>query len=157
MRTYEALYIVSPDPDDNAIHTVVANVERLVTEAGGTIVRSDVWGKRKLAYEIKKHSEGVYVLLRFTANPEFVKRFEQQLKLMDAVIRFMVLYLDAHTLKLEDEQQKRNEEELRAGAARRSRRGADDDEENDEDDVRMPARRGSREDRDDDMDQDNDV
>ncbi len=139
MRTYEALYIVSPELDDNAIQTVVADVERLITTAGGTIVRSDVWGKRKLAYTIKKHVEGVYVVLRFSANPDSIKRFEQQLKLTEAIIRFMVLYLDEKTLKLEAEQQHRYEEDLRSSAARRARRD-DDDDDDDEDDVRRSRR-----------------
>ena len=65
MRTYEALYIIAPNLDDDAIQAVVAGVENLITSNGGTIVRSEVWGRRKLAYEIKKHGEGFYVLLRF--------------------------------------------------------------------------------------------
>lgn len=144
MRTYEALYIVSPELDDSAIQTVVADVEKLITSNGGTIVRSDVWGKRKLAYTIKKHVEGVYVVLRFEANPEFIKRFEQQLRLMDPIIRYMTLYLDEQTLKLEAEQQRQYEEALRASAARRSRE--DDDDDDDDDDERPTRRRREAED-----------
>jgi len=140
LRTYEALYIVSPELDDSAIQTVVADVEKLITNSGGTIVRSDVWGKRKLAYTINKHVEGVYVVLRFEANPEFIRRFEQQLRLMDPIIRYMTLYLDAPTLKLEAEQQRQYEEAMRASAARRSR-GEDDDDDDDDDDDHIPARR----------------
>ena len=99
MRTYEALYIIAPNLDDDAIQAVVAGVENLITSNGGTIVRSEVWGRRKLAYEIKKHSEGVYVLLRFTASPEFVKKLDNHFKLAETVIRSMVLYLDERTLR----------------------------------------------------------
>ena len=142
MRTYEALYIISPEMDESSIQTVVANVEALITNSGGTIVRSDVWGKRKLAYTIKKHVEGVYVVLRFETNPDFIKRFEQQLRLMEPIIRYMVLYLDTQTLKLEEEQQRQYEEAMRASAARRSRGEDDDDDEDDDDeDERMPVRR----------------
>ncbi len=139
MRTYEALYIVSPELEDSAIQTVVAEVEGLITNSGGTIVRSDVWGKRKLAYPIKKHVDGVYVVLRFTANPDSIKRLEQQLRLMETIIRFMVLYLDEKTLKLEAEQQRQYEEALRASAARRSQ--DDDDDDDDDGDERIPTRR----------------
>ncbi|MCK5863473.1 MAG: 30S ribosomal protein S6 [Candidatus Hydrogenedentes bacterium] len=135
MRTYEALYIVSPELDDSAIQTVVTDVEGLISSNSGTIVRSDVWGKRKLAYTIKKHVEGVYIVLRFEANPDYIKRFEQQLRLMDPVIRYMVLYLDEQTLRLEAEQQCQYEEALRASADRHSR---DDD---DDDDERVPTQR----------------
>ncbi len=137
MRTYEALYIVTPELEDSAIQTVVADVEKLIATGGGTIVRSDVWGKRKLAYPINKHVEGVYVVLRFEANPDFIKRLEQQLRLMETVIRYMVLYLDEKTLKLEAEQQRQYEEALRASAARRSHEDDDDD----DTDERVPTRK----------------
>lgn len=144
MRTYEALYIITPELDDNAIQTVVADVEQLITGSGGAIVRSDVWGKRKLAYTIQKHTEGVYVVLRFTADPDSIKRLEQQLKLTESIIRYMVLYLDEKTLKLETEQQRRYEEELRLSSERRSRREDDDDDDydDDDDDIQMSRRRG---------------
>ena len=134
MRTYEALYIISPELDDNAIQTVIADVEKFITTSGGTIVRSEVLGKRKLAYTIKKHTDGVYVVLRFIANPDSIKRLEQQLKLTESIIRYMVLYLDEKTLKLEEEQKRRYEEDLRLSSERRSRRDDDDDEEDDFDD-----------------------
>ncbi len=159
MRTYEALYIISPELDESAIQTVAADVEALISNSGGTIVRSDVWGKRKLAYTINKHVEGVYIVLRFEANPEFIKRFEQQLRLMEPVIRYLVLYLDAQTLKLEEEQQKQYEEALQASAARRSRGDDDDDDDDDEGDERIPTPRRRIVDEDDEklpVDDDND-
>lgn len=163
LRTYEALYIINPEFDDNAIQTVVTDVEAMITSSGGTIVRSDVWGKRKLAYTIKKHTEGVYVVLRFTATPDSIKRLEQQLKLTESIIRYMVLYLDEKTLKLEAEQQRQYEEDLRLSAERRNRRDDDDDDydDDDDDDVQMSRRRNrngdstrGRRDRGDDEDED---
>ncbi|NLV43055.1 MAG: 30S ribosomal protein S6 [Candidatus Hydrogenedentes bacterium] len=157
MRTYEALYIISPELDDSAIQTVVADVEKFITSSNGTIVRSDVWGKRKLAYTIRKHTEGVYVVLRFLASPDSIKRLEQQLKLTEAVIRYMVLYLDEKTLKLEQEQARRYEEELRLSTERRNRREDDDDDDDDEDDSDSRRRGrdfGSRRNRSEDDDDD---
>jgi len=157
VRTYEALYIISPELDDSAIQTVVADVEKFITSSNGTIVRSDVWGKRKLAYTIRKHTEGVYVVLRFLASPDSIKRLEQQLKLTEAVIRYMVLYLDEKTLKLEQEQARRYEEELRLSTERRNRREDDDDDDDDEDDSDSRRRGrdfGSRRNRSEDDDDD---
>jgi small subunit ribosomal protein S6 len=144
LRTYEALYIINPEFDDNAIQTVVAEVEQFITTNGGSIVRSEVWGKRKLAYTIRKYTEGVYVLMRFLANPDSIKRLEQQMKLTESIIRYMVLYLDEKTLKLEAEQQRRFDEELRLSAERRSRREDDDDDDDydDDDDMSLSHRRG---------------
>ena len=136
LRTYEALYIISPELDDSAIQTVYADVEKFITASGGTIVRSEVLGKRKLAYTIKKYTDGVYVVLRFIANPDSIKRLEQQLKLTESIIRYMVLYLDEKTLSLEEEQKRRYEEELRlspSGAAVATKMDEDDDFDDDED------------------------
>ena len=127
MRTYEALYIVRPDEADDQIQTIAQAVETLVTEDGGAIVRSEIWGKRRLAYEVKKFTEGVYILLRFTAEPTLIPRLEQYFRLTEAVIRHLVVHFDEKTLRLEAEQQRRKEEEIRASveeARRREQRAA---------------------------------
>jgi small subunit ribosomal protein S6 len=131
LRTYEALYIVRPDVKDDEIHTIAKAVESLVTTNGGAIVRSETWGKRRLAYEVQHFSEGCYVLLRFTAAPAVVARLENHFRLTDSVIRYIVVYFDARMLQLEAEQKTRAEELLQAGAARRARAGAEDDESDD--------------------------
>jgi small subunit ribosomal protein S6 len=142
LRTYEALYIASPNVEDGDIQTLSQEVQDLVTQNGGTIVRSEIWGKRKLAYLVKKYSEGNYILLRFQANPDFIQKLELWFKLHDSVIRYLVTYFDEHTLKAEEEQARRKEEDLRKSAAG----GRDDD---DDDDEIIPARL-QRNDRDDD-------
>ena len=145
MRTYEALYIVKPDLKDDEIQTVAKEVESLVTANGGAIVRSEIWGKRKLAYEVKHCTEGVYILLRFEAGAEFPKRLEQYFRLSEAVIRNLIVYFDSKTLRLEEEQKQRIEAEVRAGGPRSEggdrrrdddgrRRRSDDDDDDDDDD-----------------------
>jgi len=115
LRTYEALYIVRPDLKDDEIQTVADEVIKMVTDNGGAIVRSEIWGKRKLAYEVKHFNEGVYVLLRFESEPTFPKQLESYFRLSEAVIRYLVTYFDEHTLKLEEEQQQKKEAEIRSG------------------------------------------
>ena len=148
MRTYEALYIVSPEVEDDGIQTIAKDTENLVTGAGGEIVRSEIWGRRKMAYEVKRFSEGSYILLRFTAPPDFVAKLESTFKLNESIIRYLVVHFDEHTLRLEEEQQRRRKEELERSAAR-----AGDDDDDDDDDA-LPVgggRRGRR-----DMDEDDD-
>ena len=116
MKTYEALYIVRPAVKDDEIQTVAKEVESFVTEAGGAIVRSEVWGKRKLAYAVKDFTEGSYVLLRFEAESSVIERLENYFRLSESVIRNLIVYFDERTLRLEAEQQKRNEEEKQASA-----------------------------------------
>jgi len=150
VRTYEALYIVHPEVKDDEIQTIAKNVETLVTDNGGAIVRSEIQGRRKLAYEVKRCTEGCYVLLRFQSGPGFITRLETYFRLTENIIRSLVVHFDEHTLRLEVEQEKRRQAELQAGAASRS---SDDDE--DDDDDRNRRRRPSRY-RDDDDDDDDD-
>lgn len=127
MRTYEALYICTPELEEGDIQTISQEVENLVTTNGGSIVRSEIWGKRKLAYEVKKYSEGSYILCRFQSPPEFVAKLEQWFRLSDSVFRFLVVHFDEHTLRIEAEQARRKEEDLRASAAAAARGESDDD------------------------------
>ncbi len=149
MRTYEALYIVHPEVKDDEIQTIAKNVEKLVTDNGGTIVRSEIQGKRKLAYEVKRCTEGCYVLLRFQAEPGFIARLEGYFRLAENIIRSLVVHFDEPTLRLEAEQERRKQLEVQAGTGTRT---SDDD---DDDDDRGRRRRPSRY-RDDDDDDDDD-
>lgn len=117
MRTYEALYIIRPDLEDDAVQTVAQGVEKLITGDGGAIVRSEIWGKRRLAYEVKKFSEGVYVLVRFESQQKLVDILERHFRLNDDIIRFLVVHLDKKTLRLETEQQRRSKAQAEARAA----------------------------------------
>ena len=140
MRTYEALYIVRPDVRDDDVQTIAKEVETLVTQNGGAIVRSETWGKRKLAYEVQKCSEGCYILLRFESAPPFVSRIENHFRLTDAIIRYLVVLFDEKTLRLEAAQKKRKEAEIRATALAPPPAEGDDD----DDDAPRGRRRGSR-------------
>ena len=124
LRTYEALYVVKPDVEDDEIQTMAKEVETLVTDGGGAIVRSETWGNRRLAYDIKGYSEGCYILLRFTAETDCIPRLENHFRLAERVIRFLVVHFDERTLRLEAEQQQHKEEEARANAEELRRREA---------------------------------
>ena len=139
MRTYEALYIVRPDVRDDDVQTIAKDVETLVTQNGGAIVRSETWGKRKLAYEVQKCSEGYYILLRFESAPPFVARLENHFRLTDAIIRYLVVLFDEKTLRLEAAQKQRKEAEIRASAL-----APPPTEDDDDDDAPRGRRRGSR-------------
>jgi len=145
LRTYEALYIVKPDMKDDEIQTIATDVETLVTSSGGAIVRSETWGKRKMAYEVNKYSEGVYVLLRFQSPATFVAKLANHFRLTESIIRDIIVYFSEQDLRLEEEQKQKVEAELRANAARTTDRDDDDD----DDDDRRPSR-GRRRDEDDD-------
>jgi small subunit ribosomal protein S6 len=144
LRTYEALFIVSPELEDDAIQAVASAVENTVIGQGGTTVRLDIWGKRRLAYPVKKHNEGCYVLFRFEAESAVLAKLETHFKLTDEIIRHLVVFFDEQTLRAEAEQIARREEDIRTGADRRR------DEEDDDDDDDRPRRPRGRSDYDDD-------
>ncbi len=110
LRTYEALFIVSPEVDDDNIQAIARETESLIVKGGGAIVRSEVWGRRKLAYKVKKFTEGIYILIRFQSPPNFVARLENYFRLNEQIIRYLIVYFDEKTLRLEAEQAKRRQE-----------------------------------------------
>jgi small subunit ribosomal protein S6 len=160
LRTYEALYIVKPDVEDDQIQTIADKVIALVTENGGAIVRSEIWGKRRLAYEVKKFTEGCYVLLRFTAEPAFTAKLDNHFRYTEAVIKWLIVHFDEKMLRKEEEQRIRKEEEIRASAEEAKRREKrpfrDDDDDDDDDDITAPVGGSRRRRRDDDDDDDDD-
>ena len=90
MRNYELVCIVHPDLDVTAFKEVVETVKGWITEAGGTIEKQDVWGKRKLAYLIQKQREGQYVLLTITMPAEATAELERKVRFLEPVMRHML-------------------------------------------------------------------
>ena len=112
MRIYEALYVIQPEAAEDEVQTVVQGVESLVAEDGGTIVRLDVWGKRRLAYHVTGFQEGIYVLTRFESSVGLPRKLEDHFKLNESVIRYLIVHFDEKTLRLELEQARRNKAAL---------------------------------------------
>ena len=139
MRTYEALYVIRPDKTDDEAQTIAKGVETLITDNGGAIVRSEIWGKRRLAYVVNKFNDGIYVLVRFQLSAANIEKLGTLFRLSEDIIRSLIKLFDAKTLRLEVEQQRRNEAALQARSAA-SADGDDDDEEEDD----FAARRGGR-------------
>jgi small subunit ribosomal protein S6 len=93
-RTYELVYVVSPDATDEQVAEVHALVEGVVQRAGGRVDKTEHWGRRRLAYEIGRHKEGTYVLELMTGGGEMVKELDRRLKVADVVIRHLVVRVD---------------------------------------------------------------
>lgn len=139
MRTYEALYIIQPDAAEDEVQTIVDGVESLVAEDGGSIVRLDVWGKRRLAYNVKGFQEGIYVLTRIESDVTSPKKLDDHFKLNESVIRSLLVHIDEKTLRLEIEQARRNK------AALESRNAPGPGDRGDRDDDERPRARRSEE------------
>ena len=91
MRDYEILYIVRPELDDEQLNQAVESVNSLIGNLGGAHQKTDVWGKRRLAYEVSRLREGYYVLTDFQIEPERVPEMESTLKISDTVFRHLIV------------------------------------------------------------------
>ena len=91
MRQYELMMILSPEIDERAIAPTVEKLIAVVPAQGGTIDNTDIWGRRRMSFEIAKNAEGVYVVINFTATPATAKELERQLGLNESVLRIKVL------------------------------------------------------------------
>jgi small subunit ribosomal protein S6 len=94
MREYELVFIVHPELDDTALKDVVEKVSGWITEAGGIVSKVDLWGKRKLAYSIRKQKEGQYVLFRTQMEPTFGVTLERNLRFLEPVLRFLLISVE---------------------------------------------------------------
>ena len=91
MRQYELMVILDPELDDRTVAPVLDRFLTVITTGGGTIDNVDVWGRRRLAYEIKKKSEGIYAVVNMTAEPATAKELDRQLGLSEQVMRTKLL------------------------------------------------------------------
>jgi small subunit ribosomal protein S6 len=91
MRQYELMVILDPELDDRTIQPTLEKFLTVVTKDGGTVDNLDVWGRRRLAYEIKKKPEGIYAVANFTAEPATAKELDRQLGLNESVLRTKLL------------------------------------------------------------------
>ena len=109
MRKFETFFIVDPDLPDET-NTVVDNkVQSIITSNGGEVLTYSPWGKRKLAYPIRKRSRGLYVLMEYAGGPELIAELERNLRIDERILKFI-------TIKLEDRFDPEKERERKAQA-----------------------------------------
>ena len=91
MRQYELMVILDPELDDRTVQPSLEKFLTVVTKDGGTVDTLDIWGRRRLAYEIKKKPEGIYAVANFTCEPATAKELDRQLGLNESVLRTKLL------------------------------------------------------------------
>ena len=94
MNIYESIVILNSSLSDEEIESATGKIKDLITSSGGEMLKLDNWGRRKLAYEIKKHKKGFYMLLVFRAPSPVIRKLEDYYKVYDPVIKYMVIRLD---------------------------------------------------------------
>lgn len=91
MRKYELMYIIRPDLEQEAVDAVVERIKEVIASQGGELLEHEVLGKRRLAYEIQKLNDGIYVLAKFQASPSAVNEIERVIRITDSIIRHLVV------------------------------------------------------------------
>lgn len=96
MRHYELMVILDPDLEERTVAPSLDQFLSVIRNAGGSVEKVDVWGRRRLAYEIAKKVEGIYAVVDLTADPDAVKELDRQLNLNEAVLRTKLIRPEAH-------------------------------------------------------------
>ena len=120
-RTYELVYVVRPDATEQQVADLQAQVEQIVGRMSGTLDKPEVpgfTGRRKLAYEIGHHKEGLYVLNVIKGGGDLVKEIDRRLKNTEGLLRHMIVRVDEDQIKAERARTKRQEESRRRRVAR---------------------------------------
>ena len=95
MRHYEIMILLDPETAERTVASSREKLLQVVTNNGGTVDKIDIWGKRRLAYDIKKKSEGFYVVVDMTTAPEIAQELDRQLGLNESVLRTKLLRPEA--------------------------------------------------------------
>lgn len=113
---YELMVILSPELDERQIAPTLDKFLKVITNDGGTIDNIDIWGKRRLAYEIQKKTEGLYAVVAFTATSAATQELDRQLKLNETVMRTKVLRAEEAIALIASEKQRADEKAARKAA-----------------------------------------
>jgi small subunit ribosomal protein S6 len=95
MRHYELMVILDPELEERTVTPSLEKFLNVVRKGGGSVENVDIWGRRRLAYEIKKKTEGIYAVVDMTATPDVAKELDRQLNLNEAVLRTKMIRPDA--------------------------------------------------------------
>ena len=96
MRPYEVMVILDPETDERSVQPTLEQYLTVITKGGGTVENLDIWGRRRLAYEIRKKSEGIYAVINLTAEPADVKELDRQFTINETVMRTKVMRPELH-------------------------------------------------------------
>lgn len=94
MRDYEVMYIINPEADDEKRNAIIEKYKQIVVDNGGEVVKVEDWGKRRLAYEVKKNREGYYVLMNFKSSAQTSQELERLIKIDEEILKHLVVKLE---------------------------------------------------------------
>ena len=94
MRAYEVMVILDPSLEERTVEPSLDKYLNVIRKDGGSVESVDIWGRRRMAYEIKKNQEGIYAVVNLTAEPDTVKELDRQLTLNESILRTKVIRPD---------------------------------------------------------------
>lgn len=116
-RDYELAFILNPEVSEEQTQTILGRVDQVVANYGGRIVKVNQWGRRRLAYPIERHRDGLYVFIDMILTPETVNELERTLRVSEEVLRHMVKRRDPKVVQKEREDREAREAQAAAAAA----------------------------------------
>ena len=103
MRAYELMVLIDPEVDERTVEPTLQKYLEVVTKDGGTVDKFDLWGRRRLAYEIQKKTEGIYAVVNFTSTPDTSKELDRLLGLNEIVLRTKIIRPEEQKITAEAE------------------------------------------------------
>ncbi|HIE28667.1 TPA: 30S ribosomal protein S6 [Candidatus Poribacteria bacterium] len=95
-RLYETIFIINPDSENAVFEQTIADVRNLIESNGYEVKKLDPWGRRRLAYEVKGHTEGYYVLMVFESEPDFIEQLQRHYRITESIIKYMVVNFEGN-------------------------------------------------------------
>jgi small subunit ribosomal protein S6 len=112
-RTYEVIFIINPDAEDAEVVRLTEAIQKIITDQGGNITKTEMMGKRQLAYEISHQRDGIYVLLEVEGSGAEIAELERRMRVNDRILRYMTVRVD---------EDRRRAEKLKSRRARKAER-----------------------------------
>lgn len=129
-RSYEIVFIIDPDAEDAEVMRLTEAAQKIITDQGGKIVKTEMMGKRHLAYEINHRRDGIYVLLEVEGSGREIAEFERRMRVNDRVLRYMTVRVDEdrrRAQKLKDRRARKAERRTKGGKAKAEAVASDED------------------------------
>ncbi len=130
-RTYEVIFIVNPDTADDEVTRLSEGVQKIITTQGGSITKTEMMGKRQLAYEISHKKDGTYVLLEVEGSGAEIAEVERRMRVNDQILRYMTVRVDEmrrRAQKLKDRRARKAAKQPSNGKAKPAAINSDDEE-----------------------------
>ena len=130
-RSYEIVFIIDPDAEDSEVMRLTEAAQKIITDQGGQIIKTEMMGKRQMAYEINHRRDGIYVLLEVEGSGREIAELERRMRVNDRILRYMTVRVDEarqRAEKLKDRRARKAERKPKAGKAKAAETEGDEDE-----------------------------